>query len=193
MLAIWKRRPEDSAKHFSSKTILFSFQTSAFFALLIGLLSCGSSDQIPSNSSSTASQNFSSAVKNPVRSVSNQNAMIPSAPEVQPSPELQRILSRHALYLSDLKYPKTGLDPQEQEERSQRQEVLNQILNEPDPETRRILMTWSKSTLENDPEAVQILNELKSYDGDHPDTEAAPSKGSFGFPAPNTTAGETGG
>jgi len=187
MLAMWEQRPEESANRFSGKTILFSFQTAAFFALLVGLLSCGSSDQIPSNPASTAPQNFSVPVQNPVKAAPNQNA------PASPSPEIQQILSRHALYLSDLKYPKTGLDPEEQEKRSQRREVLNGILNEPDPETRRILITWSKSMLENDPEAIQILNELKTYDGDRPDTEAVPSKGSLGSPVSNTTAGETGG
>jgi len=193
MLAMWERQSEGSANRFSDKTILFSFQTAAFFALLIGLLSCGSSDQIPSNSGSSAPQNISAAVKNPVKTIPNQNATISSAPEVQPSPEVQQIISRHALYLSDLKYPKAGIDPQEQEERSQRQEVLSHILNEPDPEMRRILMTWSKSTLEDDPEAIQILNELKSYDGDDPNTGAIHSKGSLDSPEMNTTAGETGG
>jgi hypothetical protein len=180
-----KRRLEDPVGCFSGKAIRGAFQAAALFALVVGLLSCGPGDQVPYNSG--ASQNFSAAVKSPVRTVPDHNAPPP------PSPEVQRILSRHALYLSDLQFPRSDLDPQEQEGRSQRQEVLNGILNEPDPEVRRILITWSKSTLENDPEAVQIIKELKLYDGDTPDTDPFPSKGSLNSPALNTTAGETGG
>jgi hypothetical protein len=87
----------------------------------------------------------------------------------------------------------SGLEPQEQEKRSQREEYLNRILNEPDPETRQLLINWSKPILENDPEAVQIIKELKSYDGDHPDTDPFQSKGSLDSPEMNSTAGEAGG
>jgi hypothetical protein len=169
---------------FSGKTIRGAFKSAAFFTFVVGLLSCGPEDQVPSNSG--ASQNSSAAVKSLVRTVPDQNAP-------PPSPEVERILSRHALYLSDLKYPASGLDPQEQEVRTQRVEYLNRILIEPDPETREILINWSKTILENDPEANQIINELKVYDGDYPDTDAYPFQGSFDSPVLNTTAGETGG
>jgi hypothetical protein len=177
--------PGDPGGRFSGKTIRGAIQAAALFTFVVGLLSCGPGDPVPSNSE--ASQNSSAAVKSLVRTIPNQNAPAP------PSPEVERILSLHGRYLSNLEHPRSDLDPQEQEERFQRQEVLNRILNEPDPELRRILITWSKSTLENDPEAVQIIKELKSYDGDPPDTDPFPSKGSLNSPVLNTTAGETGG
>jgi len=185
MLFMRVRRPWDTAGRFSGKTFRGAFQSAAFFAFVVGFLSCGPDEQFPSNSG--ASQNSSAEVKSLVRTVPDHNAPPP------PSPEVQRILSRHGLYLSNLEHPRSDLDLQEQEDRSQRQEVLNQILNEPDPEMRRILITWSKTTLENDPEAIQILNELKIFDGDNTDSDAFPSKKSLDSPELNTTAGETGG
>jgi hypothetical protein len=185
MLSVRERRPGNSAGRFYGKKIRVAFQAAAVLSFVAGFLSCGPGDPVPSNSGAT--QNFSAAVKSPVKTVPVQNVPTP------PSPQVERILSRHALYLSDLQFPRSDLGPQEQEERSQRQEVLDRILNEPDPEVRQILITWSKSTLENDSEAVQIIKELKSYDGDNPDTDPFSSEGSLNNPAWNTTAGETGG
>jgi hypothetical protein len=191
MFFMREQRPGDIAGRLNGKPIRVAFQGAVFFALFVGLLSCGPGDELPSDSG--ASQNFSAAANIPVETAQNQKVPIPSSPDVQPSPEIQQILSRHALYLSDLKYPVSGLEPQEQEKRSQREEYLNRILNEPDPETRQLLINWSKPILENDPEAVQIIKELKSYDGDHPDTDPFQSKGSLDSPEMNSTAGEAGG
>ncbi|HUK56189.1 MAG TPA: hypothetical protein VLY20_05980 [Nitrospiria bacterium] len=181
-----------------TKTILAAVSLAACCALFFPLGGCGSDEQVPSGAvvrqdsvrvgrnpggyaqdqrgalspSAGGRQNSGPAGPVPDGYARNQDSAIP------PSAAVQQILLRHAPYLSDLNSPGDAADHRD-EERSQRQEVLNRILNEPDPETRRILIAWLKPVVEADPEAMQILKELQETDN-LPGAEAGPSDGETG-------------
>jgi hypothetical protein len=183
MLSFWVKRPGDRAVRFTGPTVLAAFKITAFSTLVAGLLSCGPGDPVPSGSGV-------SHIPPPAAKKTSQTAPSQDLP-ISSSPEIDRIVTRHALYLSDLKDPRGDLDPDEQKERYQRQEVLNRILSEPDPETRHILITWLTPVVEADSEAMQILKELQENDNP-PNPKAEPSDGLMEPPGQDASAGEPG-
>jgi hypothetical protein len=174
-----------------TKKIVVGIGLAAGCVAVFYLGGCGSVDSVPSNAG--VRQGAGPGVPNPAgydRNPSLGDVTSPDSP-IPPSAAVQQILLRHFQYLEDLKSRRADAGPQDEEQRAQRGEALNRILSEPDPETRRILITWLKPVVEPDPEAMQILKELQENDNP-PNTEAEPSDGLTGFPGQDASAGETG-
>jgi len=152
---------------------------------------CGSVDSVPSNAG--VRQGAGPRVPNPAGQARNPSVGDVTSPDrsIPPSAAVQQILLRHYQYLEDLKRQRADAGPPDEEQRAQRDEALNRILSEPDPETRRILITWLKPVVESDPEAAQILEELQENDNP-PNAKAEPSDGLAGSPGQDASAGETG-